>query len=45
MKFTQTKSRKQVKMENQDAAKIIKVDGGYIIFATMTEWQTWIKQK
>jgi hypothetical protein len=27
------------------AAKIVKVCGGYMAFATITEWQTWRNQR
>jgi len=34
---------KQIKDWYRDAAKIVKVCGGYAVFATMDEYQTWSK--
>lgn len=45
MKFIQAKSMKEAKENNPGAAKIVKVDGGYMIFATIADYDTWRKQK
>lgn len=43
--FIANTNRKQVAAEHSDAAKIVKVDGGYMVFMTIAEYQTWKNQK
>ena len=45
IKYANGKTRKQVKEEYPDHAKIVKVDGGYAIFETWDEYYTWRNQK
>lgn len=40
-----TGSRAQVKREYPSAAKIVKVVGGYAVFDTLQEYETWRAQK
>ena len=44
MKFYPSMTRKEVENENPGAAKIVKVDGGYMAFDTLDEYDTWINQ-
>ena len=43
--FIANTNRQAVAAEYADAAKIVKVEGGYMVFMTMTEYQTWQNQK
>jgi hypothetical protein len=46
IKFTPSKTGADAKQAiGTDWAKIIKCDGGYLAFATMAEYKTWIAQK
>jgi hypothetical protein len=40
-----TKSLKEAKKQAPWAAKIIKVDGGYIAFESMDDYKTFVSQK
>ncbi len=39
------KDRKAVTEAYPGAAKIVQVEGGWAVFATLADWQTWKKQK
>ena len=39
------KSRKEVEKAARGAAKIVKVDGGWMVFDTMSDYETWRSQK
>lgn len=39
------KSRKEVEKAARGAAKIVKVDGGWMAFDTVTDYEMWRKQK
>lgn len=41
----QDKTRKEVVKEYPDHVKIVKVTGGYAVFETWTDYETWKKQK
>lgn len=43
--FIANTNRKAVIAQYPSAAKIVKVEGGYKVFETMTDYQTWIGQK
>ena len=43
--FVQTSSRKTAEAECPWAAKIVKVDGGYMAFESIADYQTWRRQK
>lgn len=43
--FIQVDSRKQAKDTAPWAAKIVKVDGGYVAFESIADYETWRKQK
>ena len=45
MTFIQTDKRKEVVKEYPEAEKIVKVDGGYMAFETIEEYETWKNQK
>jgi hypothetical protein len=44
MKFAEG-TREQAKKENPGAAKIVKVTGGYAVFDTIADYETWRNQK
>ena len=44
-KFIECKTRHQAKKAATWAAKIVKVDGGFMAFEFITDWETWINQK
>lgn len=44
-KFIETKNRKEVEKEYPSAAKIVKVEGGYMVFAFLQDYNTWKNQK
>ena len=41
MKFLEVSTRKAALKLAPEAAKIVKVCGGYMAFATLADWQTW----
>ena len=43
--FTPAKNLKAAKKEYPWACKVIKVDGGYMCFEFLTDYDTWKKQK
>jgi hypothetical protein len=43
--FVESKSRKEVVAAYPDAAKIVKVCGGYKVFETIADYETWKNQK
>ena len=43
--FVANENRKQVVADHPGAAKIIKVEGGYMVFTTIADYETWKKQK
>ena len=43
--FIQVANRKQATARAPWAAKIVKVEGGYMAFESIAEWQTWMNQK
>lgn len=43
--FVANTNRKQVVAANPSAAKIVKVEGGYMVFEFMSDYQTWKNQK
>ena len=43
--FVANENRKQVVAAHPEAAKIVKVCGGYMVFETMDDYATWKKQK
>lgn len=43
--FVQVDTRKQATSECPWAAKIVKVDGGYMCFESVTDYETWRAQK
>ncbi len=43
--FIEVKSRKTAVKRAPWAARIIKVEGGYMAFESTTDYQTWKKQK
>ncbi len=43
--FVQNQNRKEVVAQHSCAAKIIKVCGGYMVFATIADFQIWKNQK
>jgi hypothetical protein len=43
--FVQTESRKQAAAECPWAAKIVKVEGGYRCFESISDYETWRNQK
>jgi len=46
MKFIQTESREEAKKQAPPSAeKIVKVDGGYMAFETISEYENWKNQK
>ena len=45
MKIINVKSNKEAKREYPGAAKIVKVTGGYAVFDTITDWETWKNQR
>ena len=45
MKFVATTNRNQVKKDYPEAEKIVKVDGGYMVFDNQEEYETWKNQK
>lgn len=44
-KFIASDSRKEVVAANPGAAKIIKVCGGYMVFDTIADYETWKDQR
>lgn len=38
-------ARAAVRRDYPEAAKVVKVVGGFMMFETMTEYQTWQRQK
>lgn len=46
MKFIASKTKAEaIERMGRDWAKIVKVDGGYMFFNTLTEYKTWRDQK
>ena len=45
IKYVYQKTRKQVKEDYQDHVKIVKVTGGYAVFETWDDYETWKNQK
>jgi len=46
MRFvSKTTKRDAVEVAGLDWAKIVKVDGGYMFFETVTEYKTWMAQR
>jgi hypothetical protein len=45
VQFVQAKTRKQAVAECPWAAKIVKVEGGYMCFESITDYETWRNQK
>ena len=45
IKYVNGKTRKQVKEEYPDHVKIVKVEGGYAVFETWDDYETWRNQK
>lgn len=43
--FVQNASRKEVVAQHPSAVKIVKVEGGYKVFESLGEYETWRKQK
>ena len=43
--FLQVKTRKAAKQAAPWAAKIVKVEGGYLAFESTVDYETWRKQK
>ena len=43
--FVQTDSRRRAAAECPWAAKIVKVEGGYMCFASIADYATWRKQR
>jgi hypothetical protein len=43
--FVQTPNRKQAEKECPWAAKIAKVEGGYMCFESINDYETWRRQK
>ena len=43
--FVANTNHKEVAAEYPSAAKIVKVEGGYHVFMTINEYETWKKQK
>lgn len=43
--FVETDSREVAKKECPWAAKIVKVEGGYMCFESITDYNTWKNQK
>ena len=43
--FTSNVNRKQVVLLNSSAVKVVKVEGGYMVFDTMSAYTTWKNQK
>jgi len=44
-RFIEAKTRREAERKAPDAAKIVKVDGGYMAFAFLSDYQTWREQK
>lgn len=46
MKFVDAKDKKEVvKKIGYTPEKIVKIEGGYAVFDTITEYETWKKQR
>ena len=45
IKFINDKTRKEVVKEYPDHVKIVKVTGGYAVFETWDDYETWKNQK
>ena len=43
--FVVNTNRKEVFAQNPSAAKILKVEGGYMVFEFMSDYETWKNQK
>ena len=43
--FVANTNRKEVVAQNPNAAKIVKVEGGYMVFKYMSDYETWKSQK
>ena len=43
--FVSNTTRKEVTSANTGAAKIVKVEGGYMVFECMSDYQVWKNQK
>ena len=43
--FIETNSRKEAAKEMSWAEKIVKVDGGYMGFESISDYKTWMNQK
>jgi hypothetical protein len=43
--FVANTNRKEVVAQNLGAAKIVKVEGGYMVFEYMSDYETWKNQK
>ncbi len=43
--FVANTNRKQVVARYPEAAKIVKVEGGYMVFEFMSDYETWKNQK
>ena len=43
--FVANENRKQVMADHPEAAKIVKVCGGHMVFETTEAYETWKKQK
>jgi len=44
-RFVEAKTRREAERKAPDAAKIVKVTGGYMAFDTHDDYETWRKQK
>lgn len=45
MIFVSIANRNQVKKDYPEAVKIVKVDGGYMVFESQADYETWKNQK
>ena len=45
MLFVENMNCKEVVKNYPEAEKIVKVEGGYMVFETVTEYETWKNQK
>ena len=45
MTFVQASTRAKVVRDHAGAAKIVKVDGGYMVFETLDEYERWQAQQ
>jgi hypothetical protein len=45
MTFVQASTRAKVVRDHAGEAKIVKVDGGYMVFETLDEYDAWMAQR